>query len=376
VRHRALKGIIVGARRKAFSGRVTFSSVIESVEAAPGGADYIIPGLIDLQVNGAETFDVMEARVEDLVSLARVMAQKGTTSFLPTAITAPLDDLVRVHEAVATAAQEVEQASGYATILGMHLEGPFIAQSRLGVHPPHTLTPSKEALETVLGLSLLRVLTLAPELEGALDAIGLLVERSVVVSMGHSDATLDQAMAGVEAGARMFTHLFNAMRPIHHREPGIAGAGLLASEAYAALIADGVHVHPAMLRLALHARGSDGIILTSDSVALKSFDPKARANCWGAGRDAVAEGCAARRPTGQLAGSLSFLIDCVRVMIETAGATIEQAVSMASTNPARLLGLKDRGVIKKGARADLLVLDRHLKLKAVFVAGQELTHQS
>ena len=150
----------------------------------------------------------------------------------------------------------------------MHLEGPFISPLRLGAHPTLNLEPRGDAFERVLAMSALRLITLAPELPGALDAIRRLAARNVVVSIGHTNATLDEANAGIDAGARMFTHLFNAMRPLNHRDPGVIAAALAPSAALAGIIPDGVHVHPAILRLAFAARGRSGLILVTDKVAL------------------------------------------------------------------------------------------------------------
>jgi N-acetylglucosamine-6-phosphate deacetylase len=372
---KTLHGMLACADGVSFSSKVTFSERIEAIEPAPADCgDQIVPGLIDLQVNGFGRYDVMAGSVADIVAIARALPAEGVVAFLPTAITAPLEQLERVHNAVLEAAACIEQQPGYARILGLHLEGPFISPLRLGIHPPLSLEPQGEALERVLAMAKLRLVTLAPELAGALDAIARFAMRDVVAAIGHSDATLEQAMDAVSAGARMFTHLFNAMRPIHHRVPGVAAAGLLRSLAFAALIADGVHVHPSMLRLAYNARGPQGLILTSDRVAQGNGEEqytKAALHA-NAGQNTRTLDPAVRRDDGTLAGSLSSLLDGVRLMVQTTGATVAQAVLMAAGNPARLLALPQQGAITLGARADLLVLDRELKLKAVFIAGQEI----
>ena len=248
----------------------------------------------------------------------------------------------------------------------MHLEGPFISTARLGAHPAHNLVPRGEALERVAALPALRMITLAPELDGALEAVAQLSVRGIAMSLGHTDATLEQAQAAVGAGARMFTHTFNAMAPLDHRNPPAAAAAMLPSPAWAAVIADGVHVHPAMLRLLFLARGAGGICLTTDRVAtgtVSGASPLAAA--------ALAGG-AARMPDGRLAGSVISMLDAVRVMVDHAGASVGEAALMASANPARVLGLGDRGRIEAGAIADLIVLGPGLELKAVFIGGREL----
>lgn len=353
-----LAGLIALPDGSSRPGRVTFSEYIESIELiSEQCADQVLPGPIDLQVNGAGKLSVVDASPDEILEIARVLAREGTTAFLPTVITAPLEQIEAADRAIARArAQQNGRADG-AAILGMHLEGPFISAARRGVHPRLTLTPAGEALERVAHLTSLRLITLAPELDGAGAAIAALARRGIVVSLGHSEATLEQADDAIAAGARMGTHLFNAMRPMHHRDPGIAAA-ILSSQAYAAVIPDGVHVHPAMLRLAVRARGAARIILTTDRAPL----------CG----EVKAKDGAARLANGTLAGSIISMIDGMRVMVERAGVTIGEAAQMAATNPAAVLGLADRGRIEPGRRADLIVLDRERRLKAVFIGGRQL----
>ncbi|MBF6568436.1 MAG: amidohydrolase family protein [Candidatus Binataceae bacterium] len=350
-----LAGIIALADGSTRQGVVRFGDRIEAVDLASTASGlYILPGPIDLQVNGAGSLSVASGSADDLRAIARVLAHEGTTAFMPTAITAPLDRIEAIDRAIDQARADQFGDPAEAAILGMHLEGPFIA--RLGMHPRFNLTPIGEPFARVMRLRSLRLITLAPELAGAREAIARLTAHGVVVSLGHSDATFDQAMQAIAAGAPMCTHLFNAMRPLHHREPGIAAAFL--STGYAALIPDGVHVHPAMLRLAIKARGTANIIITTDKSPLDA-DIKARDG-------------AARLADGTLAGSIISMLDGIRLIVEQAGVPLGEASRMASANPAAVLGLGDRGRIEPGARADLIVLDRELKLKTVFVGGREL----
>ncbi|MGH8011505.1 MAG: N-acetylglucosamine-6-phosphate deacetylase [Candidatus Binataceae bacterium] len=376
------EGLIAQPDGSLMPGRVRFADRIIAVEplsAAP--TDYVLPGFIDLQVNGACGLDVMSANVEELLTIAHVLAHEGTTGWLPTAITAPWERIERIDAVVteAMAAQEhgAEHKGGAgrgtrgATILGTHLEGPFISPSRLGVHPKANQSPDDVALDRMLTLESVRLMTLAPELEGALAAIRRLNADRVAVSMGHSEASLEQAGAGIEAGARMFTHLFNAMRPLHHRSPGIISAALAPSPAYAALIPDGVHVHPHVIRMVWRLRGAHGIVLTTDRVALAGADGTVPA-MFGGGLHAQVRDGAARLADGTLAGSIITMLEGARLMVERVGATVGEVALMASTNPARILGRKTLGRLSQGATADLIVLDRELKLKAVFVWGREI----
>jgi N-acetylglucosamine-6-phosphate deacetylase len=362
-----LRGLVACADGQTRPASVRFGTAIESVEHQAGSRadDYIVPGFIDLQVNGRGSIDVMTAGAQGICALSRDLAREGTTAWLPTAITSPLDRIEKVAAAVTEAMRESAPPRGAAspansplsaTILGMHLEGPFISATRLGAHPAHNLAPRGDALARVMALPGLRMITLAPELPGAFEAIAAFAARGVAVALGHTDATLEQAEAAVAAGARMFTHTFNAMAPLDHRRPTAATAAMLPSQALAGVIADGVHVHPAMLRLLFRARGADGICLTSDRVA-SSSEPS---------------GIPPRTTDGRLMGSAISMREAMKLMVERAGASVGEAALMAATNPARVLGLRDRGRIESGAAADLLVLGPELNLKAVFVGGREL----
>jgi N-acetylglucosamine-6-phosphate deacetylase len=367
-----LSGLIARPDGSLIRGRVTFTDRITALEpASNGGTDYILPGFVDLQVNGSHGIDVMNASPDEIATLSRHLAREGATAWMPTAVTAPIEKIAQVHESIANAYENSRQSetSNSAAILGMHLEGPFISPHRLGAHPTLNLEPRGDAFERVLAMRALRLITLAPELPGGIEAIRRLAARDVVVSIGHSNATLDEANAGIAAGARMFTHLFNAMRPLNHRDPGVIAAALAPSPAFAAIIPDAVHVHPAMLRLAVAARGKDGIILVTDKVALAQTSGVEKN--VGRARAAIRDG-AARLADGTLAGSIISMLDGVRVMIEQAGVSLGDAAVMAATNPAKLAGANDRGRIDVGARADLIVLSPALELKSVHIGGREI----
>jgi N-acetylglucosamine-6-phosphate deacetylase len=365
----------------ALDGVVRFGRRIIGVEKRRGvaGDDRIYPGFIDLQINGAYGIDVMSASAEELLLMSHCLAHEGTTGWLPTIITSPIDKIERCDAIVAEAMQAQREldkqadrggrALTGAVILGMHLEGPFISPNRLGTHPPLNLIPRGEALQRILRLKTLKLITIAPELDGAIDAIRVLTARGVAVSIGHSDATYEEAITGVQAGARMFTHLFNAMSPLHHRAPGVAGAALTIPGTYAAVIPDGAHVHPAMIGLALHAHA---IVVTTDRVALAGSDGAPAALFDGAVKNARIENGAARLPDGTLAGSIITMIEAVRGLRVHAAASDDTLCSVTSRFPAKILGLKDRGMIKPNARGDLIVLDREFNLKAVFIGGREI----
>lgn len=359
-----------------------FDRRIAHVEKKPHRVgDRILPGFIDLQVNGAYGIDVMSASAADLLRLSNRLAHEGVTGWLPTVITSPLDTIERCDAVIGEAMRAQEELDkeardpgrplGGANILGMHLEGPFISPLRLGAHPRLNLLPQGEPLERVLRLKTLRLVTLAPEVEGALGAIPRFTARGVAVSLGHSDATCQQAADAVNAGARMFTHVFNAMRPLHHRDPGIAAAALLPSAAYAGVIPDGVHVDRAMVRLLLHSRTQRATILTPDRVALAGAENRLMGLFGGAVGGVCAERGAAYSANGTLAGGIINMLEAVRLTREIAGMSWSGVAATAAANPAAVLRLRDRAALRLRARADLIVLDRDLGLKAVFLAGRE-----
>jgi len=371
---RTLSGEIAQPDGTLTRGQITFSDRIVEVHTAPTSSDdYILPGFIDLQVNGSHGIDVMTASRETLVTIAQKLAREGTTAWLPTTVTAPVEDIKRAHGAIAEAAAMLtgdDRPGDAAAILGMHMEGPFISPRRLGAHAPLNLEPAGESFERLASLPSLKLITIAPELPGALDAIKKLVARKVAVSMGHTDATLEETRGGIAAGASMFTHVFNAMRPLHHRDPGVIAAALAPSAARSAFIADGVHVDPEMLKLAWRARGTPGIVLTTDKVSLAGMTGDAILKV-GRAHARIDRG-AARLPDGALAGSIISMLDGVRLMVNEVGVPLAEAAVMAATNPAAVLGLRDRGHLVQRSWADLVIVNRKLELRAVFVAGREL----
>lgn len=323
---------------------------------------WIAPGFIDLQVNGAFGVDF----TTDPASVATIAARlpaTGVTAFLPTIITSPLDDYPRRLRDLERAARDARGAQ----ILGVHLEGPYLNPKRAGAHDPNYLrTPRVSEMETWAGSPAVRVATLAPELPGALEAINWLCARGIVVSAGHSDANYAQALAGFQAGITWGTHLFNAMSPFTHREPGLAGA-LLSSDVPCGLIVDGVHVHPAAVKTAYRAKGARGIALVTDAMAALGM---------GAGRfklgdrDVLVDANSARLGDGTLAGSILQMDAAIRSVIDYTGGSLADAITMASTTPAHALGLKRKGRIAADGDADLVVLDKSLRVEMTMARGE------
>jgi len=336
------------------AGRIT------AVRPARGVApDRILaPGFIDLQVNGHDDVNCASATGDAWERMDALLIAQGVTAWCPTLVTAPLERFAAPLERIAVAAARPPGANRPA-ILGAHLEGPFLGGAP-GAHPPDLLRPLD--LDWLAALPpIVRVVTIAPELAGAAAATRLLVQRGVLVSLGHSTATLDEAEACATAGARLVTHLFNGMGPLHHRVAGLAVAALSDTRLTPSLIADAIHVHPAMLGIAARAKGPGGWVLVTDAVA------------WRDGR--IAEGRvelvdgAPRLGDGTLAGSALTMDAAIRRMVVECGIPLEDTIAAASTTPARLMGDAGRGRIAPGARADLVALTAGLEVAEVWIAA-------
>jgi N-acetylglucosamine-6-phosphate deacetylase len=331
-------------------------------------ASIVAPGFLDLQVNGGFGADVGREGAAAVETLCRHLPATGVTAFLPTIISSPAD----VYRTAAAMAPVLGRARpGEAIALGLHLEGPLLSPARAGAHPRAAIESAASAapaIDALVEAGLVRLVTLAPERPGAIARCRELVGRGVAVSLGHTDATFEQMVGGIDAGAVLVTHLFNAMSPLHHRSPGAVGAALTDRRVTVGLIADGVHCHAAALRLALAARGAAGIALVTDAIAAMGMPPGTYA--LGPVEVRVADG-ACRLADGTLAGSIATLDHAVRVMV-AASATPAEALTMASTVPARVLGLSDRGELAPGRIADLVLLDEALRVEATWIGGREV----
>ncbi len=334
-------------------GEVTVDSgVIVDVREHTGVAPdrVLVPGFVELQINGYDDVDCATADGADWDRLDEAVRSHGVTAWCPTITTAPFDvypdRLTRIADA----------AAQHPTILGAHLEGPFLGGAH-GAHNPKWVAPIDLAWIDALPGDV-RVMTLGAEQPGALDAIAALVGRGALVSVGHSNASYDEVIAAADAGARLVTHLFNGMGPLHHRAPGVPGAALSDDRLVPSLIADGVHVHPAALRTAARAKGRGGWILVTDAVGWRAHD-----------RVTIVDG-APRLPDGTIAGSCARMDECVARMVQEAGIDLVDVIQAAATTPARLLGLgHERGAIETGLRADLVTLDRRtLRATEVLIA--------
>ncbi|HEX9994253.1 MAG TPA: N-acetylglucosamine-6-phosphate deacetylase [Acidimicrobiales bacterium] len=322
----------------------------------------VAPGFVDLQCNGAGGID-LTAEPERLWEVGALLPRWGVTAWLPTIVTSPAAARER-----ALAALRAGPPPGWvgATPLGLHVEGPFLAPDHRGAHPRALLAPpSREVAAGWSRSAGVRVVTLAPELPGALDLVHDLTGRGVVVSAGHTGASLEEATAAVDAGARWVTHLFNGMAPLHHRRPGIVGAALTDRRLRVGLIADGLHVHPATVAAVWPAlRGR--LTLVTDAVAALGAPPgpvPLGDRTVTAGPDGV------RLPDGTLAGSDLSMDRAVRNLAAFTGCPLEEAVAAATAVPCALLGEADRGTLAPGAAGDLVLLTPEGEVAATIVAG-------
>jgi len=356
--------------------------VIESVgprsgATLPAGAEEIVaedtiavPGFLDIHIHGAGGHDVMEASDDALKTVARTVAAHGTTSLVATTVTASADSICCAAEGIAQYIARQHQAEDRrAEILGIHFEGPFISSVRRGVHPPEFLRlPSAELLEQFIHAAKgnAQMLTLAPELLGAMPCIDAARESGLVVALGHTDATYEQARAAFAHGARHAVHVYNAMRPFSHRDSGVIGAVLTTPEVTAELIADGVHVDETAMRLLLQAKCATGVILVSDGTAATGMpDGKYTLGTF----EVTVSGGVSRNAEGKLAGSTLTLDRALRNVVKL-GIPVADALRMLTLNPAKLLGLEfKKGVLRCGADADLLLLDEALNITQVWTRG-------
>jgi N-acetylglucosamine-6-phosphate deacetylase len=332
-----------------------------------------VPGFVDVHIHGAGGHDVMEGSEEAMAAVARTVARHGTTSFVATTVTASPEDTCRSVEGIARfIAGQHETDEARAEILGIHYEGPFISPARRGVHPAEWIQlPSAELLEKLLHAASgnARILTIAPELLGAAQCIDAARKAGVVVAMGHTDATYEQARAAIARGARHAVHVYNAMRPFSHRDSGVIGAVLTSPEVSAELIADGVHVEEAAMRVLLQAKGAGRVILVSDGISATGMpDGKYTLGKF----EVTVSGGVCRNAEGKLAGSTLTLDRALRNIVAL-GVPLVDAVRMLTVNPATLLGIEfKKGALRIGADADIVLLDEGLQITNVWARGMPL----
>ncbi|MGB2592013.1 MAG: N-acetylglucosamine-6-phosphate deacetylase [Candidatus Acidiferrum sp.] len=344
----------------------------------PSGAQEIsavdkvaIPGFVDVHIHGAGGHDVMAANAQALAGVSKTVARHGTTSFVATTVTAGPEDTLRSVEGIARyISQQHEADDARAEVLGIHFEGPFLSPVRRGVHPPEWLQlPSAEFLDKLLQASAgnAQILTLAPELLGAMPCIDAARNAGMVVAVGHTDATYEQTRAAIAHGAHHAVHVYNAMRPFTHRDSGVIGAVLTSPEVTAELIADGVHVEETAMKVLLQAKGPGRMILISDGISATGM-PDGK---YMLGKLEVTMSAGiCRNSEGRLAGSTLTLDRALRNIVGL-GISLQDTVRMLTLNPASLLGIEfKKGALRTGADADIVLLDQGLRLTNVWVRGE------
>jgi N-acetylglucosamine-6-phosphate deacetylase len=334
----------------------------------------LAPGFVDIHMHGGAGLDVMRATSAELPHLNQFLTRHGVTGYFPTTVAAPLDQTCAALERLADA---IEAAQGspasngeavQARPLGIHLEGPFLNHKRRGVHPPEYLVePTLEIFERLWQAARghVRMMTIAPELPGALEVIAEAALRNACVSVGHSDATLETARAGVRAGARHATHTFNAMRPLDHRDPGILGEVLTDTHLSADIIVDGIHVAPEVVQLFLQAKGLERAVLITDATAAAGMPD----GTYQLGPIQVEVKDSKCTMDGKLAGSVLTMDRAVRNVTRFAGWSLQDAVRAASLNPTRAVGLAQHGRLAPGAEANIVALSSDGEVKKTMVRG-------
>lgn len=330
----------------------------------------ISPGLIDIHTHGYAGFDSMSKNPEDIHRWSREIVRTGVTGFIPTSVSSGRDGIIEFIRNVKSAS---EMDDGYgAGILGSRLEGPFISVEKKGAHDPEFIrNPSHGEVDILSGMAEdgLKIVDIAPEIEGAKASISQFLRSGIVVSAGHTNCSFEEAMEAIDRGVPIFTHFFNAMTGLHHRHPGMVGAGLLSGKVQLELICDFKHVVPEVIDIAVEMRGWGSIILVTDSISatnlgdgtykLGSLDVKVKdGTCFIAG-------------TETLAGSTLTLCGALKNLVNH-GHSLQDAIAAATKNPAKILGLTDRGELRPGMRADLCIFDEDMEVAATFVGGRKV----
>ena len=336
---------------------------VSAQRARESGQPMLLPGFIDLHVHGGAGRDVMEGG-DAALQVARRHARHGTTALLATTMTAPYEDLEAALQGVGALCRE--GAAGAARVLGMHLEGPYINRGKLGAQPDFARPVALDELQRLHALAPVRLVTLAPEVPGNMDAIEALTAAGFRVQIGHTAGSYDDGREALQRGARGFTHLFNAMTPLHHRMPGMVGAALAHAQ-YAEIIPDLLHVHPGAIRAAL--RSIPCLYCVTDSTAATGMPD----GDYRLGRQPVTK-ClgGVRLADGTLAGSTLTMDRALRNLVDVIGLDLEDAARRVSTYPADFMELPDRGRLAPGAWADVVLLDRDLRVRQVLVEGEAI----
>jgi N-acetylglucosamine-6-phosphate deacetylase len=343
-------------------------AILKNVEIIEAQNKFIVPGYIDIHVHGGGGSDVMDGEYEAIKQVATTHSRFGTTAFLPTTMTMTKDKIIKslksIHEARL-------KGTGTAGILGIHLEGPYINPEKKGAQKEEDI--KKVSVEEFLEFNqasgnFIRLVTVAPEMPGAIDFIRWLHQQGIIVSVGHSNATYKQVQEGIQAGLSHVTHIFNAMRGLHHREPGVVGAALSSPKLIVEMIADGIHLHPIVLKMLTQIKESEKLVLITDAMRATGF--KEGTYDLG-GQEVIVTQGQAKLKNGTLAGSVLTMDRAVKNLVTKVGISLLNAVQMASYNPAKCLGIDDKkGSLELYKDADIVILNKNLETELTMVAGK------
>ncbi|MGK7379675.1 N-acetylglucosamine-6-phosphate deacetylase [Planococcus sp. 1R117A] len=368
---------IADSVEKSFLGDILLEDgkITEAASSLPKNADIhidasgknwtVVPGFIDVHIHGAAGFDVMDATKEALSGMASALPREGTTCFLATTMTQSKEAISKALQNASFFQAEETQAE----MVGIHLEGPFISEKQPGAQPVEHITPPSEALFQKwqkLSGNRIKLVTMAPETEGGIHFIEQVTADGVLVSIGHSDGTWQEMQQALQAGASHVTHLYNQMSPFHHRDPGVVGTALTEDRLSVEIIADFIHSHPKSVELAFRQKGAERLILITDAMRAKGLEPGIYDL---AGQDVLVTETDARLKSGALAGSILTMDTALRNVQSCTGCSISELVAMTSANAAKELGLSNKGSIRAGKDADLVILDESLNVQMTICRG-------
>lgn len=339
---------------------------LTDIQIIDGSNQILFPGFIDMHIHGSAGVDTMDGKQESLHKMAKSLVKEGVTGFLATTMTQKLEEIEHALEAIGY----FENDENEAEILGVHIEGPFISIKRVGAQPEEYIIPPN--IETFnhwqkLSGGMIKEITVAPEVEGGFDFVKELSKQGIVVSIGHSDATLEEVERAVSLGAKQGTHLYNQMRPFHHRDPGVVGGTLLNNQVKTEIIVDFIHSHPKSVEFAYRLKGASHIILITDAMRAKGV-PYGDYDLGGQMVHVTETG--AHLPNGALAGSILTMDRAIRNMKQATNCSLEDLVAMSSYNAAQQMNLANKGVISVNADADFVLLSKGLVVQKTIKAGK------
>lgn len=365
--------LITGGKIKAI-GNGDLPSYDSSTEILDAKGKLVLPGFIDIHVNGGGGSLTIDGSLESIKNIAQAHSRFGTTAMIPTTISA--DEKILI-ESVSIIAEASEQFIGGASILGVHLEGPFLNPAKRGAHRKEFLrSPSKEYFDKLYNSAKgkIKILALAPELDMAFELIKHANQHGVIASLAHSEADYKKTREAIEAGLRLCAHIFNGMPPLTHRSPGPIGAFLTSKDTFVELISDGFHVHPAVMEIIIKAKGPDGVIIVTDAVtpagtSMKTFNIL--------GTQLIVRDNSCFTPDGNLAGSALTMNKAIKVIIDSTSTSFTDALKMASLNPAKLLDIdKKKGSLEIDKDGDVVIADSDLNVYTTIVEGNLVYHQA